>query len=398
MPLSKKARSQKDLTEKHQTTMAFDGILPSKQIEAEIRRRIVSGIYPIGSYLPPERSLAREFGTTRTTLGVALSALAEDHLVLRVHGRGTQIVSPLRQTGKPLIGVVDSYYVSATSGLRQSALTTLHGVLDTLAALQWPIQLKSSGSPAHEVRLEDLSECGAVILIDVRSTYASLIEQLCKQGIVWVGAKAELEIEGSYTYIDHREPPRQSVRTFVQLGHRRIAFIGRDPQHLLYGKAREGYLNGLAENSLPVDPSLIVTCEKTDALSGYLATKPLLELSQPPTAIIAGRDTIAQGVCRAIEERGLQVGHNISVIGFDDLTWPGGSDFITTFREPCYEMGKVAAQMLIERIVNPSLGPEKRRLETPFILRRSAGPPMPNWKSKLERNAANLNLECTNAS
>ena len=62
------------------------------------------------------------------------------------------------------------------------------------------------------------------------------------------------------------------------------------------------------------------------------------------------------------------------MIGFDDTTWPEGREFLTTFREACYEMGAAAAEMLVERIVNGSMPPEKREFATPFVLRRTAGP------------------------
>jgi len=89
---------------------------------------------------------------------------------------------------------------------------------------------------------------------------------------------------------------------------------------------------------------------------------------------VAARDLIAQGVCHAAKEAGLAVGYDLSVIGFDDCSWDDGREFLTTFREPCFEMGVTAVDMLIERLVSGWRPPERRVLEAPLVLRRSAGP------------------------
>jgi DNA-binding LacI/PurR family transcriptional regulator len=130
----------------------------------------------------------------------------------------------------------------------------------------------------------------------------------------------------------------------------------------------------LATHGIAVDESLIAYCPETDALSGYFAAKALLKQSNPPTGIVVARDCIAEGVCRGVEEMGLELGRDVSVIGFDDITWPGGRDFLTTFREPCYEMGQAAAEMLVNRIIDPNRTPETRVFDTPLVLRRTAGP------------------------
>jgi DNA-binding LacI/PurR family transcriptional regulator len=219
-----------------------------------------------------------------------------------------------------------------------------------------------------------LGRFGALCFIEWSFASDQLIADLERRRTPTVVAKLEGDLGATATWVDHQAPMRQAVQTFVSLGHRRIAFVGRETSYGCYGQAREGYLAGLREAGLPPDESLIAVCGKTGALSAYLAARPLLQAAAPPTAIVAARDSLAEGVCHAVEEAGLVVGHHVSVIGFDDMTWPEGRAFLTTFREPCYDLGAVAAEMLVERIVNGWAPPEKRNLETPFVLRRSAGP------------------------
>lgn len=368
------------------------------KIERELRRRIVQGVYAPHLYLPSERQLAGDLRASRVTVGKALAALERDGLVLRSQGRGTRVLPASETASRLPIGIVHGEFVAMRAAEYRGSLSTLQGARETLERLACDHELMSvprdHGLPADHL----LDRFGAMLFIESCCGEDQYLAEFERRGVPVVVAKLEDDLDVSATWVDHQEPTLQAVRTLVGLGHRRIAFVGREANHVFHGPAREAFLSALRQAGLPIDKSLIASCEKTDALSGYFAAKPLLRSSEPPTAIVAARDAIAEGVCRAIQEAGLVVGRHVSAIGFDDATWPEGRDFLTTFREPCYEMGKVAAEMLIERIVNPSLGLEKRRLKTPFILRRSAGPPMPNWKTRPERSAANCNLESTNAS
>lgn len=351
----------------------MDRVTLAERIEQEIRSRITAGIYMPGSYLPAERRLATEFGTTRTTLGVALNALEQDGLVLRSAGRGTRVLHPADRLGQRLIGLVQGPMTTAPVAWSQGSLATLHGVQDTLKRLHYPYELVVIRRD-EALRTQVLSRFGAALFVEATELWNPALQELVERRVPVVVAKLESNMDVACTYVDHKEPRLISVRNLVNLGHRRIAFLGREPGYVFYGQARQGYEEGLREAGIPLDESLIAVCEQTDALSGYFAAKSLLQLNAPPTAILAARDTLAEGACRAVEERGMRVGFDVSVIGFDHMTWPGGEEFLTTFHEPCYEMGSAAAEMLVARIVNRLLPKEKRKFDTPFILRRSAGP------------------------
>ena len=188
-------------------------------------------------------------------------------------------------------------------------------------------------------------------------------------------ANLEWSWEITSTWVDHGKATLHAVRTLVSMGHRRIGLVTRSPDTYFYGKSLEGYVAGLEEAGLPLDRTLIVESEGGhDNLTSYFTAKRLLNVHPVPTAIVAARDYHAHGAYSAFTEAGYVVGRDVSLIGFDDVTWPEGRDFLTTFREPNYELGVVAAEMLIDRIVHGWRPPEKREIECPFILRRSAGP------------------------
>jgi len=353
------------------TSRSYTSIAES--IEKELRKRISNGTYRVHSYLPSERQLAAEFHTSRLTVAKAMKALAQDRLVLRSPGRGTRVLPVLERLSRPTIGVIHNELRAMEAASLRDSLETLQGVRDTLERFGFKYEtVAMEQRDAFQVQ-ECLTRFGAVVTVEECVGVEELL-RLESEHVPVVVAKLETDADIWATWVDHREPILQAVRAFVNLGHKRIAFVGRERRYAFYARAHDGYVAGLREAGLPVDQSLIAVCEKTDALSGYAATKTLLGRADPPTAIMAARDCIAEGVCRAIEEAGLEVGHHVSVIGFDDTTWPEGRAFLTTFREPCYEMGAAAAEMLIRRIVDGDRPISKRRFETPFLLRRTAGP------------------------
>ena len=354
------------------------------RIQAKLRARILDGTYAPHAYIPSERDLAGELGTSRVTVAAALEVLECEGLVVRHHGRGTRVLPVLDRLSRPTVGVMLHQPQEHRPELR-GTLATLDGILGTLTRFHCRYEVvtmtPSSGLRADKV----LGRFGALVFLSPSvSLEDEIAAEVARHPLPLVMAKLEMhyQLNVSATWVDHREPTLQAVRTLAQMGHERIGFVTREPSYAFYDKAREGYLTGLREAGLASDEALIAHAQQTDALSGYFAAKHLLNSSTDrPTAIVAGRDTLAEGTCRAIEEAGMCVGHDVSVIGFDDMTWSPEEPFLTTFREPCYEMGVAAAEMLVERIVDPALPPEKRKFETPFILRRSIGPPMPNATS-----------------
>jgi len=356
----------------------------AKRVHAELRRRILAGTYPPHAYLPSERELARELGTSRLSISTAIGLLMEEGFVVRNAGRGTRVLPVSERLSAPSVAVVFGHQQEDFRPELRGALSTLDGILQTLTRFHCRYEVVSLGTALDYDPKELIERFGGLIMTGPAQMLFEEVEiarEPGRQPLPTVIAKEEVEYppEISTTWVDHREPTLRAVRTLAQFGHERIGFVTREPSYAFYSKAFDGYRTGLREASLPFDESLIAQADQTDALSGYFAARRLLtQLAARPTAIIAARDTLAEGVCRAIEEAGLRIGHDVSVIGFDDITWSQGKPFLTTFREPCYEMGVGAAEMLVERIVDPALPPEKRKFETPFILRRSVGPPMDN--------------------
>lgn len=164
----------------------------------------------------------------------------------------------------------------------------------------------------------------------------------------------------------------------IELGHRRIGLIGGPPQHYASATRLAGYQAALADAGIDADPSLIADGDFTYD-SGLLATRQLLDLEKPPTAIFATNDDMAAAVVSEAHRRGLAIPDNLAVAGFDDTPiavkiWPQ----LTTVRQPIADISELATRRAVEAIRNGGKAEPKapRTTHVPFAIveRESTAP------------------------
>lgn len=173
---------------------------------------------------------------------------------------------------------------------------------------------------------------------------------------------------------DHQAGAAEAVRYLVALGHRRIAHITglrRVPSAL---RRLEGYRAALAAAGLPAPAELVYSGDFTMG-SGATGMQQLMGLAQPPTAVLCGNDEMAYGAIRAAHKLGLAVPEDVSVVGFDDLNL---AEFynppLTTVNIPRQELGRRAAQELIDQLAGREVAREVV-LPTRLVIRESAAAP-----------------------
>jgi LacI family transcriptional regulator, galactose operon repressor len=162
----------------------------------------------------------------------------------------------------------------------------------------------------------------------------------------------------------------------AELGHTRIAHISGPPTFLSAHERRQGFNRGLSKFGLklkpPYDREALYTFD-----SGISAARELLAMKARPTAIFAGNDEMAAGVYKAAHDIGLEIPHDLSVIGYDDSPiatrlWP----VLTTVRLPIRDMGQMAVEKLFRRYAAKSGEEEQMSEVTPsLIVRESTAPP-----------------------
>jgi LacI family transcriptional regulator len=161
----------------------------------------------------------------------------------------------------------------------------------------------------------------------------------------------------------------------ASLGHRRIGFIAGHPGFATTLERIAGYKSALAAHGLPFDPALLVTGNATTA-AATASTHALMALPRPPTALAAGNNMTTIGAMRALKALGLKAPEDISIAGIDDFEWADCFEpRLTVVAQPCEEIGRTAAALLIERIAHSDGARRTIRLDGALIKRNSCGPP-----------------------
>jgi DNA-binding LacI/PurR family transcriptional regulator len=233
----------------------------------------------------------------------------------------------------------------------------------------------SANVPWKELHLPKVVKRHDVVrgVILAGNTSANLLDLLDHKGIAQVvlGNNIIGDSKNRKTdmiYSDDIQGAFDMTRHLIGQGHRAIGFVGnlRLPW---FARTFEGYRRAMEDANLPVYRSSIDSDD--DAEIGYLGTKTLFAGRVKPTAIFAGNDFSAHGVYKALRDSGFRIPDDVSVVGCNDTvgTWLYPS--LTTIREFPEHLGKHMVEMLLNRIANPNLAPQRVTIPTEFVRRES---------------------------
>lgn len=165
---------------------------------------------------------------------------------------------------------------------------------------------------------------------------------------------------------------KMAVAHLASLGHTRIAHLA-GPQALSTGANRyRGFLAGMEAAGIPVDPELVVFAESFSHAEGVVRCRELLASRHGCTAIVAANDMLAIGCYQALEESGLTCPEDVSVVGFNDAPFSNRlSPPLSSVSFPHYQVGIEAAQLVLERISDPTAPTKVLFLPPELVVRRS---------------------------
>lgn len=143
--------------------------------------------------------------------------------------------------------------------------------------------------------------------------------------------------------IDSRVGAQRATEHLLSLGHRRIGIIDNAPGLGNFEK-QDGYIDALTAHGIAFDRELAVDATRTGPGQGYAAAGVLMNLANPPTAVLAANDLLAIGAIHRFDEMGIRVPEDISVVGFDNI------DLAAHARPPLTTVS-YAADLLSERAV-----------------------------------------------
>lgn len=175
----------------------------------------------------------------------------------------------------------------------------------------------------------------------------------------------------SYVDVDNVDAAYNATNHLIKLGYKRIATITGPAKRCETIDRRDGYLNALKKNGIPVDENLIIESDFTGA-GGYSAMQRLLPLR--PDAVFATSDDMAIGAIRATQNAGLSVPEDIAFVGFDDLPTTAHSGIhLTTVRQPVVQFGVKTVEVLIDLIENGIKPARRLIMDTELIIRDTCG-------------------------
>jgi LacI family transcriptional regulator len=182
--------------------------------------------------------------------------------------------------------------------------------------------------------------------------------------------------------IDNVMGIRLAVEHLFGLGHREIAFVGGDMAHPSIRGRLEGYLSEQDTLGLKRSDALISTLEPgTGAEDGYRAAAKLIDSAAKFTAIVACNDATAIGAMRALQERGLNIPEDISIVGFDDIELCDHvQPTLTSINVPKEELG-AAALRILSRAIKEGNQTTSTVLVQPTLVPRESTSSLPRAKS-----------------
>jgi len=164
-----------------------------------------------------------------------------------------------------------------------------------------------------------------------------------------------------------------ATQHLIAAGHRHIAFIGGPPGLMSVQERKAGFERAMAQANLPVAAEDVTLYDYSRAF-GHRATNSILAANPRPSAIFASSDYLAIGVLGALQQAGLSVPQDMSLIGFDDMPFAElVNPPLTTIRQPVPEMGRIAFQLLLA-LMNGRRAAPLTRLPVELVRRKSVAP------------------------
>jgi LacI family transcriptional regulator len=191
------------------------------------------------------------------------------------------------------------------------------------------------------------------------------------------GRVTDLDLEYSWIDINNRSAFMRATKFLLDLGHRRIGLINGQETLDFAHKRRMGFTQAMNDAGVEVNETLMTAGDLTERY-GFFAASQLLECDAPPTALLVSSYITAIGVRRALKDRGLILGRDVSVIIHDDeLSFFYNSEDIPLFtstRSSVRNAGRRAAEILMQVMDNPSSGPITELMEADLSVGTSTGP------------------------
>jgi len=331
------------------------------QLKQEILAWLHAGTIKPDEQMPSENEIAEQFQLSRQTVRQTFGELEQEGWLYRVQGKGTFVSTPQMQKGRDIqtIGIVTTYisdYIfphivrGAEAALRNKGYRLLLSSTDN--------DKEKEKESLHMLMSQPLS---GLIIEPTKSAEGNpnlnYFLSLDYHNIPYLMINARYpEMNCPSLIVDDEEGGFLAAQHLIELGHRRIAgFFKTDD---LQGVNRlKGFIRAHRHEQIPLSPDCVIdyTTEEKMTKPYERALAMLTDAEQRPTAIVCYNDELAVHLLEAIRTVGLQVPHDISIVGFDDSPLATATEVkLTTLAHPKAELGADAAELLMLMIENPN--------------------------------------------
>jgi DNA-binding LacI/PurR family transcriptional regulator len=210
-----------------------------------------------------------------------------------------------------------------------------------------------------------------IVLPPFDETDAAVIEMV-KTGMPIVCVDRSLsKVKTDLVEVDNYQGAFDAVVHLLDKGHKSIGLIEGRSEVSTSRERRRGYVDALATRGIEPRKELMRAGDFKQE-SGRVLTNELLALKKRPSALFVCNNLMTVGALSALHQRGIRVPQEVAVVGFDDLPWAEALDPPpTVVRQPAYEVGKQAMELLLRRIIEPTRLPVTVRLLPELVVRRS---------------------------
>lgn len=174
---------------------------------------------------------------------------------------------------------------------------------------------------------------------------------------------------------DERSGAVAATEHLLAAGHRRIGYLQTISRIPAATERLEGFKSALRSGGVDFNPQLVAT-GIDEFFGGFEAASHLLDLAEPPSALVCFNDRMAAGAFRAAHRRGMVIPRDLSIVGFDneELVSLFTDPALTTVQLPHYEMGHWAVSNLLGQIAGGITRGIQHRIPCPLVVRESVGP------------------------
>lgn len=207
--------------------------------------------------------------------------------------------------------------------------------------------------------------------------YGKVVEEIINLGVPLICVDRKFEKKSVDTVVvDNKGGAYSAISHLIEKGHKKIAVMTSESKFSSFQERLEGYKQALTDNNIKVDEKLIKEGDPRSSEDAREITFRLLQEEEVPTALFVTNNLMGLGALKAIQELGLQIPDDISLIMFDDMPWASiTSPPLTTVKQPGYEMGRRAGELFFQRVEDSEREIVEVKMDPKLIVRNSTAAP-----------------------